>query len=91
MVARHKHAPHWSVPNYERVLYKEELSRVNEGFCSWLWRCNVRLQCKENKRVISFIRKLDKHTLNMYTSLRAEVGTQELSWLRIGVREIWAN
>jgi len=38
-----------------------------------------RLQCQENKRITAAIRKLDKATLNMYTSVRAGLGTRELS------------
>ena len=48
-------------------------------------------QAAETKRVINVIRKLDKHTLNMYTSLRAGLGTQGLSWIRPDFREIRAN
>jgi hypothetical protein len=37
------------------------------------------------------IRELDKHTLNMYTFLRAGLGTQELSWIGIDFSEIQAS
>jgi hypothetical protein len=35
---------------------------------------------QENKHVADFIRKLDKETLNVYTPLRAGLGTREPSW-----------
>jgi hypothetical protein len=37
------------------------------------------------------MRELDKHTLNMYTLLRAGLGTQELSWIRLDFSEIRAS
>jgi len=49
------------------------------------------VQVAECDGVIAVIRKLDKHTLNMYTSLRAGLGTRELSWIRLGFSEIGAN
>jgi len=54
---------------------------------------NARLvtQDAEQEEVTVVIRKLDKHTLNMYTALRAGLGTRELSWIRLDFREIWAN
>jgi hypothetical protein len=48
-------------------------------------------QCEENERFTGVIKKLDKHTLNMYIPLRAELGTRELSWIRLGLRELRAN
>ena len=42
-----------------------------------------RLQGTENEGFTDVIKKLDKHTLNMYTALRAELGTRELSWFRL--------
>jgi hypothetical protein len=35
----------------------------------------------ENKDVAVVIRKLDKGTLNLYTPVRAELGTREPSWI----------
>jgi len=54
---------------------------------------NARLvtQDAEQEEVTVVIRKLDKHTLNMYTALRAGLGTRELSWIRLDFRGIWAN
>jgi hypothetical protein len=49
------------------------------------------LQGSENKWVIETIRGLDKHTLNMYTPLRARLGTQELSWIRLDFSEMPAS
>ena len=49
------------------------------------------MQVAEQDGVTIVIRKLDKHTLNMYTSLRAGLGTRELSWIRLGFSEIEAN
>jgi len=37
------------------------------------------------------IKKLDKHTLNMYTLHRAGLGTRELSWIRLGLKELQAD
>jgi hypothetical protein len=37
------------------------------------------MECKENKQVARVIRKLDKDTLNLYTPVRAELGTREPS------------
>ncbi|PYU58721.1 MAG: hypothetical protein DMG56_20005 [Acidobacteria bacterium] len=48
-------------------------------------------QVAETNSVINIITKLDKHTLNMYTTLRAGLGTQGLSWIRPDFREIRAN
>src|SRR6266480_4333529 len=48
-------------------------------------------QVAETNSVINVITKLDKHTLNMYTALRAGLGTQGLSWIRPAFREIRAN
>jgi hypothetical protein len=44
-----------------------------------------------NEQVTEAIRKLDKHTLNMYTPLRARLGTQELSWIRLDFSEMPAS
>jgi hypothetical protein len=49
------------------------------------------LQGKENELLIDAIRKLDKHTLNMYTPLRAGLRTRELSWIRLDLKELGAN
>jgi hypothetical protein len=43
-------------------------------------------QDAEQEEVIVAIRKLDKHTLNMYTALRAGLGTRALSWIRLDFR-----
>jgi hypothetical protein len=45
----------------------------------------------EKNEVMIVIRKLDKHTLNMYTPLRAGLGTRELSWIRLAIRQIRAD
>jgi hypothetical protein len=37
---------------------------------------------------MAIIRKLDKHTLNMYTPFRAGLGTQGLSWIRLDFSEM---
>ncbi len=37
------------------------------------------MEWHENKHVAAIIRKLDKETLNLYTRLRAELGTREPS------------
>jgi hypothetical protein len=50
-----------------------------------------RLQDKENEGFIYAIKKLDKHTLNMYTALRAGLGTREPSWIRLDFRDLQAN
>src|SRR6266849_8155425 len=50
-----------------------------------------RLQGKENEGFMDAIKKRDKHTLNMYTALRAGLGTQELSWIRLEFRPIRAD
>jgi hypothetical protein len=49
------------------------------------------VQIAEEDGVMRVIRKLDKHTLNMYTPLRARLGTRELSRIRLGFREIQAK
>ncbi len=49
------------------------------------------LQDKENEGFIDAIKELDKHALNMYTALRAGLGTRELSWIRLGFRDLQAN
>jgi hypothetical protein len=46
------------------------------------------LEATENKYFIRVIKQLDKHTLNMYTALRAGLGTRELSWIRLGIGEL---
>ena len=48
-------------------------------------------QDAEQEEVTVAIRKLDKHTLNMYTSLRAELGTREPSWIRLAFSVIQAS
>jgi len=50
-----------------------------------------RLQDKENEGFIDAIKKLDKHALNMYTALRAGLGTRELSWFRFDFSELQAS
>jgi len=50
-----------------------------------------RLQDKENEGFIAVIKQLDKHALNMYTALRAGLGTRELSWIRLDFRDLQAN
>ena len=39
------------------------------------------MERQENKDVAAVIRKLDKGTLNLYTSVRAGLGTREPSWI----------
>ena len=39
------------------------------------------MEGQENKHVAIVIRKLDKETLNLYTLVRAELGTREPSWI----------
>ena len=48
-------------------------------------------QVAEKQQVTIVIRKLDKHTLNMYISLGAGLGTRELSRIHLGFREIRAK
>jgi hypothetical protein len=43
------------------------------------------------RQLYGSIRKLDRHTLNMYTPLRARLGTQGLSWIRLDFREMQAS
>jgi hypothetical protein len=49
------------------------------------------VQIAEQDGFMTVIRKLDKHTLNMYTPLRVGLGTRELSRIRLGFREIRAK
>ena len=78
-------------PQYLESLIQEKLSKVNGSF----WRGNKveseRLQDKENEVFIVAIKQIDKHTLNMYTPLRAGLGTRELSWIRLGLKRFLAN
>ena len=39
------------------------------------------MEWQENKDLAAIIRKLDKDTLNLYTAIRAELGTREPSWI----------
>jgi hypothetical protein len=55
-----------------------------DGKGSW------RLQCQENKNVTDAIRELDKATLNLYTSTRAELGSKEVSWICFGLSRLRA-
>jgi hypothetical protein len=48
-------------------------------------------QGKENEVFIVAIKQLDKHTLNMYTLLRAGLGTRELSWIRLDLKKLLAK
>jgi hypothetical protein len=50
-----------------------------------------RLETTESKYFIGVIKKLDKPTLNMYTALRAGLGTRELSWIRLDLKELRAD
>jgi hypothetical protein len=48
-------------------------------------------QLHENSRISYIIIKLDKHTLKLYTPLRTELGTRELSRIRLAFKEMQAN
>jgi hypothetical protein len=52
---------------------------VKENFGGADEKGSWRSQCQENKNVTDAARKLDKATLNLYTSARAELGSKELS------------
>ncbi len=39
------------------------------------------MERQENKDVAAIIRELDKETLNLYTPVRAGLGTREPSWI----------
>jgi hypothetical protein len=49
------------------------------------------MQLHENRQVIDIITKLDNRTLKLYTPSRTELGTRELSWIRLAFKEIRAN
>ena len=61
----------------------KELPEVDDDFRKGTRESDRRLQSKENGGLIDAIKQLDKHTLNMYTALRAGLGTRELSWFRL--------
>jgi hypothetical protein len=58
----------------------EELSRVKEKLEAGEMRGFSATEQQENRHVASVIRKLDKEPLNVYTPLRAGLGTREPSW-----------
>ncbi len=78
-------------PQYLHSIIYEELPKVNDDFRKGTRRGGRRLQDKENEGFIDAIKKLDKHALNMYTALRAGLGTRELSWIRLDFRNLQAN
>ena len=39
------------------------------------------MERQENKHITAIIRELDKETLNLYTLVRAGLGTREPSWI----------
>jgi hypothetical protein len=78
-------------PQYLEGLIHEKLSKVKMSFRDREWKGREWLQGQENERFINAIKQLDKHTLNMYTLPRAELGTRELSWIRLDFRELRAN
>ena len=73
-------------PQLRNNIILEELSWVKENLGGVMKRSEERRKAEENKHVAVVIRKLDKDTLNLYTSLRAELGTRELSW--IGLKRV---
>src|SRR5258708_14998504 len=84
-------SPQPAHPQYLHSIIHEELPKVNDDFRKGTRRGDRRPQGKENGGFIDAIKKLDKHTLNMYTALRAGLGTRELSWIRLDFRDLQAN
>ncbi len=86
-----KHSPQPAHPQYLHSIIHEELPEINGGFWKGTRRGGRRPQDEENEGFIDAIKKLDKHALNMYTPLRAGLGTRELSWIRLDFRNLQAN
>jgi hypothetical protein len=82
---------HLTHPQYLESLIHEKLSKVNDSSRTEAGMEEERLQGNQNEWLTSAIKQLDKHTLNMYTLLRAELGTRELSWIRLELKELLAN
>jgi hypothetical protein len=78
-------------PQYLKSIIHEKLSRVNSDSREGVNRAGTRLQGKVNEQLMDAIKRLDKHTLNMYTARRAGLGTRELSWIRLDVKKLLAN
>jgi len=76
-------SPGLAHPQYLHSIIHEELPKVNDDFRKGTRRSDRRPQGKENGGFIDAIKNLDKHALNMYTALRAELGTRELSWFAL--------
>jgi hypothetical protein len=83
--------PRMAHPQYLSNTIHEKLTKVNGDFLKGESRAGKRLQGKANEQLMDAIKKLDKHTLNMYTAHRAGLGTRELSWIRLDVKELLAN
>jgi len=79
----------WSSLSHTSYYHKSTVLVKLEG--TKLRRAQKMAQVAETNSVINILTKLDKHTLNMYTTLRAGLGTQGLSWIRPDFREIRAN
>ena len=84
-------SPSRRIPSIYIVLYTKNYQKSMTIFGRERGEGGRMLQDKENEGFIDAIKELDKHALNMYTALRAGLGTRELSWIRLGFRDLQAN